>query len=276
MWQLRPDTDTCPGTDTCHRLRRIGPHDQFPAPCSVLRALDVRACGRLRSRRRRTRRERPGPGGRVATPVPGPPRLDQVEAVEEPGDLRDAPHVVRHGATRVVGLRRGDHALAGGGAVADHQMTARRQARHQPAHQVAGLVVVGDMAERVEDHQGDRPGEVEGVGRGFEDALGGVQVGVEVDGPALGCAAEQGVRVGQHDGVVVDVDDPGVRGGALRDLVGVVGGRQAGADVEELAYALLVGQVADGASQEVPARDGHVDEPGKIPLIWSPISRSTS
>ena len=51
---------------------------------------------------------------------------------------------------------------------------------------------------------------------------------------------------------------------ALGDLVGVVGGGQAGADVEELPDALLAGQVPDGAAEEVRgscARD--VDEAGE-------------
>jgi len=45
--------------------------------------------------------------------------------------------------------------------------------------------------------------------------------------------------VQQDDGVVVDVDDPAVWSLALGDLVGVVGGRDAGSDVEELADACL-------------------------------------
>jgi hypothetical protein len=41
--------------------------------------------------------------------------------------------------------------------------------------------------------------------------------------------------------IVIHVDDPGFRCDALRDLVGVVGGRQARPDVKELAHAVLVG-----------------------------------
>lgn len=41
--------------------------------------------------------------------------------------------------------------------------------------------------------------------------------------------------------VVVDVDDAGFRRDALGDLMGVVDGRQPGADVEELADALFDG-----------------------------------
>jgi hypothetical protein len=45
----------------------------------------------------------------------------------------------------------------------------------------------------------------------------------------------QGAGVREDQGVVVHVDDPGVGGGALGHFVGVVGGGQAGADVQELA-----------------------------------------
>ena len=65
-------------------------------------------------------------------------------------------------------------------------------------------------------------------------ALGVAEVRLDVGGAALGRGGEQGPGVGEHERVVVDVDDPGGRGDALRDLVHVVRGRQAGADVEEL------------------------------------------
>ena len=45
---------------------------------------------------------------------------------------------------------------------------------------------------------------------------------------------QQGPRVGEHDRVVVHVDDPGRRVDPLGDLMGVVGRRDAGPDVEEL------------------------------------------
>src|SRR5690606_39602736 len=46
------------------------------------------------------------------------------------------------------------------------------------------------------------------------------------------------------------------RGDALGDLVGVVHGRQARADVEELPDTGVLRQVADGAAQEVPVSAG--------------------
>jgi hypothetical protein len=69
--------------------------------------------------------------------------------------------------------------------------------------------------------------------------------------------------VGQHDGVVVHIDDAALRGDLLGDLVGVVGGGQAGADVQELADAGLAGQVADGTGQKRPGGAGDVDDPGE-------------
>ena len=54
----------------------------------------------------------------------------------------------------------------------------------------------------------------------------------------------------QDDGVVVDVDDPGLWRYALGHLVRVVGGGDPGADVEELPDLRLGGQEADRAGQE--------------------------
>ena len=77
---------------------------------------------------------------------------------------------------------------------------------------------------------------------------------------ALGGAGEQGAGVHQHHGVVVDVDDLGVRSHPLGDLVGVVGGGQAGADVQELTDARLTGQVPDRADQEGPRGASVLDD----------------
>jgi hypothetical protein len=79
-----------------------------------------------------------------------------------------------------------------------------------------------------------------------------VDVGVEVGGRTLRGADEQDAGVDQDEGVFIDVDDPGLRDQPLGDLVGVVGGGQAGADVEELADARLPGQETDHAGEERP------------------------
>ena len=106
----------------------------------------------------------------------------------------------------------------------------------------------------------DGLGEVQGVRGLGQDLVRVAQVGVDVGGGAFRGAGQQGPGVGQHQGVVVDVDDAGLRRYPLRDLVGVVRGRQAGADVEELPDARLVGQVGDAAGQEAPGGPGDVDD----------------
>ena len=81
--------------------------------------------------------------------------------------------------------------------------------------------------------------------------------------------------MGQHDGVVVDVDDPAVRRHALGHLVGVVGGRDAGADVEELPDAQLGGEEADRTAEEGavgPDREHQVGIGGQGPLAELPVS----
>lgn len=82
------------------------------------------------------------------------------------------------------------------------------------------------------------------------------EVGVDVMGDALRGAGEQGAGVGQDQRVVVDVDDAALGGHALGDLMGVVHAGQAGADVQELPDALLIGQVTDGAGEEVAGGAG--------------------
>jgi len=60
--------------------------------------------------------------------------------------------------------------------------------------------------------------------------------------------------VREDDRVVIGVHDPRLRRDRLRDLVGVARCRNAGADVQELAYPRLSGEVADGATEERPVR----------------------
>ena len=76
------------------------------------------------------------------------------------------------------------------------------------------------------------------------------QVGVDIRAGALGRARQQRPRVGEHDRVVVHVDDPAVRRDPLGDLMGVLRGGQAGADVEELADSRLEREVAHRAVEK--------------------------
>jgi hypothetical protein len=119
------------------------------------------------------------------------------------------------------------------------------------------------VAEDPEQHQGDRPGQVQGPAGGGQDRVGVVEVGVDIGGGPLRAAGQQGPGVGQDHRVVVDVHDPGLGGDPLGHLVGVVGRRQAGADVEELADPGLAGQVADGADEELAGAAGDLDDLGE-------------
>jgi hypothetical protein len=62
---------------------------------------------------------------------------------------------------------------------------------------------------------------------------------------------EQRLGVGEHDGVVVEVDHAGGRVDPVGDLVHVLRGRQPGADVQELPQASLADQVPDHAAEQV-------------------------
>src|SRR5205085_5050176 len=68
--------------------------------------------------------------------------------------------------------------------------------------------------------------------------------------------------VGEDDGVVVGVDDAGVRGDALGDVVQIRRGGDAGADVEELAHARLH-QAAGGAVHEFAVDPGGDERGGE-------------
>ena len=77
-----------------------------------------------------------------------------------------------------------------------------------------------------------------------------MQVAFDIVARPLRRAGQQRPGVNQHQRIVVDVDDPGSGRDPLGHLVGVVRGRQTGADVEELADARLAGQVPDGPAEE--------------------------
>jgi hypothetical protein len=68
--------------------------------------------------------------------------------------------------------------------------------------------------------------------------------------------------VGQHNRVVVHVDDPRFGPHGLGHLVRVVRRRDAGADIQELRKAGLRGQELDGPGQEPPVGPHVVPYPG--------------
>ncbi len=114
------------------------------------------------------------------------------------------------------------------------------------------LVSVGDVLQHHQGHDRDGLAEVQQLGGLAEDLAGLPGVGVHVGGGALGGAGQQRPGVGQHDRVIVHVDDARLRRRPLGHLVGVVGGRQAGADVQELPHPGLVDQVLHRPAQERP------------------------
>ena len=104
----------------------------------------------------------------------------------------------------------------------------------------------------------------------------GSRISIDVVGDAFRSAGQQGAGVRKHERIVVGIDDPRRGSGPLGELVGVVDGRQARADVQELADPRLKGQVAHGPGQERPASTGDVDDAGVDLDVLSPASRSTA
>jgi hypothetical protein len=142
----------------------------------------------------------------------------------------------------------------------DGHEAAGRQRCDQPVDDAVRVVRVRVVVQEVPDgdqQQAHRFGEVdEGAQlRVGQDPLGVTQVGLRDPGrhPFVG---EQGT--GMHDDlrVVVDVDDPGRWVDRLGDLVGVLPGRQSGADVDDLGNALHLNDLGHRAGQERPVVPG--------------------
>jgi len=76
--------------------------------------------------------------------------------------------------------------------------------------------------------------------------------------------------------VVVHVHDAGFGRRHLRDLVQVVGARQAGADVQELADPGLPGQVPDGGARKARFSRTAVRTAGQLCIAFCPVSRSAT
>src|SRR5256885_15422805 len=116
-------------------------------------------------------------------------------------------------------------------------MAARWERAGQVVDLAVGIVGIGEEVRDGDEEKSDGFGQVEGgveVGV-IEDGVGLAQVGVDVGGgPAVQSVGQQSSGVGEDDGVVVDVDDAGGGVDRLGDFVDVVGGGNAGADVEEL------------------------------------------
>jgi hypothetical protein len=184
------------------------------------------------------------------------PRRDQLEALEEPGELGFAPGEERTVPARddLGYLLRREEVVRG---VRQHQAAALCKSAGQPGDDAVRVCLVRDEVQDRCQHERYRTGEVEGVqqaGTG-EDLAGVTQVSADAGGGALRGAGEQGTRVREHDGVVADVDHPGRRGDRLGDLVHVRAGGNAGADAQELLDPRVPGQEGNRAAHKPPVLD---------------------
>jgi hypothetical protein len=142
------------------------------------------------------------------------------------------------------------------------QVAPGRDCRHQLPDDAARVVLVADQVHDRDQHDRDRAGEIQGPRGPGQNRRRVPQVGVDVVQRARRRAGEQGPGVAQHDRVVVHVDHAAVRRRRLRHLVGVVRGRDAGAEVEELPDPGLRGQEPDHPGQERPVGADRGDDAG--------------
>jgi len=185
-------------------------------------------------------------------------RLRQLQPREEACDRRAGPRPRRVAGPGVEALalgqdRRRDRLVVG---VGERQVAARRQRRAQGRHQPVRLAVVGDEVQQRQQQHAHRAVEVEQAARRGVGEDRRRVAGVGPDGGGAGVVGQQRRAVGHGDRVDVHVEDAGGGVAALGDLVGVPGGGDAAAQVEELVDA-PVEQEGDGAAQEgaVGARD---------------------
>ncbi len=149
-----------------------------------------------------------------------------------------------------------------GGHLGQHQVAARRHRRQQRGDDPVRVVGVHDQVHDRDQHDRHRAGEVQRPCRVRQDRARIAQVRVEVVGRPLRRAGEQRPGMGEHDRVVVHVDHAAVLRHRLGHLVGVVRGRDAGTDVEELPDPRLGGQEPHHAGQERPVGAHRGDDAG--------------
>jgi hypothetical protein len=116
----------------------------------------------------------------------------------------------------------------------DRQVAAGRHRGHQPGHDAPRVLGILDQVQHSEQHDRHRLAEVKQGRPPVQDRTGIAQVGLHVVGRPFRGASQQGLGVQQDDRIVLDVDHVGIRGDALRHLVRIAGGRDTGADVQEL------------------------------------------
>jgi hypothetical protein len=91
---------------------------------------------------------------------------------------------------------------------------------------------------------------VENFGGLHDDASDLREVGLDVAAFAFRGADQQRAGMGQDGYIIIDVDDPALGGAGLRDFVDVASGRQARADVKELADSLFLGEEPGHPAEE--------------------------
>jgi hypothetical protein len=189
----------------------------------------------------------------------GPPARDrdhaglyQVHAVEEPGELIGRAMGAGRFAVLVPVPDRRRHLLASDfeGGMVKREVAAGGHGLHEAAHDRIRLIVVHHVPQHAKHRDRDRLAEVQRPAGVSDDGSGIMHVCVDIVGGPLGRAGQQGPRMRQYQGIVVDVDDLALRRHALGDLMGVVRGRQAGPDIQELADPGLAGQVPDHPPEE--------------------------
>ena len=150
---------------------------------------------------------------------------------------------------------------AAAGEVADYQVAAGGDPVPEASHHSPWVVFVGNEGENAEHQQRDRLSEVEQrvPERVVEDLVGVAEVAL--DGGDAVVAPDQRSGEGHRQRVDVDVEDPGVRHAALRDLMDGAGGGHTAAEVDELLDP-GVQAVPHGAAQEGPVGLDHGGDVG--------------
>src|SRR5579859_1914071 len=144
------------------------------------------------------------------------------------------------------------------GEVGQDEVAARRHPASECLDDAPRVVIIRYSVQDGNEQGGDRPGEVDqpahvGIG---EDLPGVPDIALD----HCGCGVVDGQQclgVGDHDGVVIDIDDVRVRAGLPGDLVHVALTGQAGPEVEELPDALADGKT-HGTVEEPPVSSGHI------------------
>jgi phosphoglucomutase len=200
-----------------------------------------------------------GPAG-ADPPGVGEPWRHDIQAGEERRELRRRVVVHRGESAGVVGLVERARQRALTRRDRGDQVAARCHGRHvAPDH--AGRHVGGKVGgKEVQDHAHGHAHRLVQVDHRGQFGIGEYDVTVaQVSGDnrhLIVVNREQRPQMRDHYRVVIDVGDRGLRVGRLCCFVGVRGGRQPGAQVDELTDA-LPGQPGDGPPHEAPAlRDG--------------------